>query len=136
MVTVQLQCSYFALSILGLYMRKLIGLLQFSISIATVSAQTLYSRSFGRSQDPPILFLHGGPGSSSVYFEATTAHQLAQQGFFVIIYDRRGEGRSKDQQAKMNYAEAFADLNQIYQTYHLSKTNLIGFSFGGLIATQ
>lgn len=117
-------------------MRIRVGLLLYLISLITVQAQTLYSRAFGWPQDPPVLFLHGGPGSSSVYFEATTAQQLAQRGFFVIIYDRRGEGRSKDLQAKMNFEEAFTDLNQIYQTYKLTKANLIGFSFGGLIATQ
>ena len=67
---------------------------------------------------------------------ATTAQQLADRGFFVIVYDRRGEGRSKDQHAKMNFEEAFADLSRIYQKYNLTKANLIGFSFGGLIATQ
>ena len=106
------------------------------MSLLTVQAQTLYSRAFGRPQDPPIVFLHGGPGSSSVYFEATTAQQLAQRGFFVIVYDRRGEGRSIDSLARMNFEEAFTDLNQIYQIYKLTKANLIGFSFGGLIATQ
>lgn len=106
------------------------------MSLLTLQAQTLYNRAFGRPEDPPIVFLHGGPGSSSVYFEATTARQLAQRGFFVIVYDRRGEGRSKDPKAKMNYEEAFTDLNQIYQIYKLNKANLIGFSFGGLIATQ
>lgn len=117
-------------------MQILVGLLLYLTSLVTVHAQTLYSRSFGRPQDAPILFLHGGPGSSSVYFEATTARQLAQRGFFVIVYDRRGEGRSKDQQAKMNFEEAFTDLNQIYRTYNLTRANLIGFSFGGLIAAQ
>ena len=36
----------------------------------------------------------------------------------------------------MNYTEALADLNQIYRTYNLTRGHLIGFSFGGLIATQ
>lgn len=117
-------------------MRIHIGLFLFLTSISTVSAQILYNRSFGRAEDPPVLFLHGGPGSSSVYFEATTAQRLAQRGFFVIVYDRRGEGRSKDQKAKMNFAEAFTDLNQIYQTYNLTRATLLSFSFGGLIATQ
>ncbi|WP_439557279.1 alpha/beta fold hydrolase, partial [Dyadobacter sp.] len=57
-------------------------------------SQHLYSRSFGSQSNHPIILLHGGPGSSSVYFEATTAQSLADRGFFVIVYDRRGEGRS------------------------------------------
>ncbi|MDR6806607.1 proline iminopeptidase [Dyadobacter sp. BE34] len=100
-----------------------------------VTGQSLYSRAFGKASDEPIIFLHGGPGSSAVYFEATTAQKLADAGFYVIIYDRRGEGRSKDSTARMNYEEFFEDLNTIYQKYHLSRAHLIGFSFGGLVTT-
>ncbi|MBO9617175.1 MAG: alpha/beta hydrolase [Dyadobacter sp.] len=95
----------------------------------------MYSRAFGKASDEPILFLHGGPGSSAVYFEATTAQKLADEGFYVIIYDRRGEGRSRDSTARMNYEEFFEDLNTIYQKYHLNRAHIIGFSFGGLVAT-
>ncbi len=97
--------------------------------------QSLYSRAFGEETGEPIVFLHGGPGSSSVYFEATTARKLADEGFYVIIYDRRGEGRSKDPDAKMNYDEFFQDLNSIYKKYGITQANLIAFSFGGLVAT-
>jgi proline iminopeptidase len=97
--------------------------------------QTLYSRSFGNSKNEPVIFLHGGPSNSSVYFEATTAQKLADKGFYVIIYDRRGDGRSVDKNAKMNFEEAFTDLNSIYAKYGLKRANLIGFSFGGLVTT-
>lgn len=97
------------------------------------TAQSLYSRAFGKPTNIPVIFLHGGPGSSSVYFEATTAQKLADQGFYVIIYDRRGEGRSADTSARMTYDEFFEDLNTIYQTYHLTSAHLMGFSFGGLV---
>lgn len=101
----------------------------------TVQGQSLYSRAFGNAGNEPIIFLHGGPGSSVVYFEATTAQKLADVGFYVIIYDRRGEGRSRDSTASMNYEEFFEDLNSIYEKYHLSRAHLIGFSFGGLVTT-
>ncbi|PSL31226.1 alpha/beta fold hydrolase [Dyadobacter jiangsuensis] len=101
----------------------------------TVQGQSLYSRAFGNAGNEPIIFLHGGPGSSAVYFEATTAQKLADVGFYVIIYDRRGEGRSRDSTASMNYEEFFEDLNSIYEKYHLSRAHLIGFSFGGLVTT-
>ncbi|WP_353723278.1 alpha/beta hydrolase [Dyadobacter sp. 676] len=99
------------------------------------TAQSLYSRAFGKVTDEPIIFLHGGPGSSSVYFEATTAQKLADEGFYVVVYDRRGEGRSKDSTARMTYEEFFEDLNLIYQKYRIPQAHLIGFSFGGLVAT-
>lgn len=107
----------------------------FILTSYLASGQHLYSRTFGKSTSKPIIFLHGGPGSSSVYFETKTARKLANQGFYVIIYDRRGEGRSVDHAAKINYEEAFEDLNSIYKKYGLIQANLLGFSFGGLVTT-
>lgn len=105
------------------------------LTASSAIAQSLYSQAFGKKTDDPVIFLHGGPGSSSVYFEATTAQKLADRGFYVIVYDRRGEGRSGDSTARMNYEEFFEDLNRIYQKYRLSRAHLIGFSFGGLVTT-
>jgi proline iminopeptidase len=109
----------------------------FIFAFPTVSlSQALYSRSFGDKKAHPVIFLHGGPGSSSVFFEATTAQLLADRGFYVIIYDRRGEGRSADGNAEMNFDEAFDDLKGIYKHYNLKKVSLLAFSFGGLVAAQ
>jgi proline iminopeptidase len=105
--------------------------------LATMFAygQSIYTKTFGNSADRPIIFLHGGPGYNCVNFEVTTAPLLANKGFFVIVYDRRGEGRSNDPNAKFNYKETFDDLNAIYQKYSLTKATLIGHSFGGIVAT-
>ncbi len=100
-----------------------------------LGAQTLYTQSYGNSKDVPIIFIHGGPSGNSALFEATTAVRLSQKGFYVIVYDRRGEGRSIDSTATFTYNEAFEDLNWIGEKYHLKSTILIGHSFGGLVAT-
>ena len=99
------------------------------------NAQEIYTKTFGNSKNKPIIFLHGGPGYNSVSFEATTAQKLADAGFYVIVYDRRGEGRSEDKNTKFTFQETFNDLNAIYKKYGLKKANLIGHSFGGIIAT-
>lgn len=105
--------------------------------LATIVAnsQGIYSKTFGNSKDKSIIFLHGGPGYNCVNFEVTTAQQLADKGFFVIVYDRRGEGRSKDPNAKFTFKETFDDLNNLYKEYKLTKSILIGHSFGGVVAT-
>jgi proline iminopeptidase len=95
----------------------------------------LFTRSFGEKTNPAILFLHGGPGYNCANFEATTAQNLANKGFFVIVYDRRGEGRSIDKNAAFTFDQTFADLNSIYAQYELDSANLIGHSYGGVIAT-
>jgi len=116
--------------------RILIVACLFLLLTNVIYANKIYSRTFGKSNAIPVIFLHGGPSNSSVYFEATTAQKLADQGFYVIIYDRRGEGRSADKDAKMNFREAVQDLTAIYRMYNLTKANLISFSFGGLVTAQ
>jgi len=97
--------------------------------------QTMYSKTFGNAKDTPVIFLHGGPGYNCVNFEVTTAQKLADHGFFVIVYDRRGEGRSPDPTATFTFKETFDDLNTLYQNNNLKKAILIGHSFGGVVAT-
>jgi proline iminopeptidase len=99
------------------------------------NAQNVYMKSFGNNINRPIIFLHGGPGYNCASFEATTAQKLADSGFFVIVYDRRGEGRSQDINAKFTFRETFDDLNNIFNHYKLTKSILIGHSFGGVVAT-
>lgn len=97
--------------------------------------QNLYIKTYGNAKNKTIIFIHGGPGGNATLFEGTTAQSLAKQGFYVIAYDRRGEGRSADPNAKFTYNEAFQDLNLIYKKYHLRNAVLLGHSFGGLVAT-
>jgi proline iminopeptidase len=100
-----------------------------------VNGQNLYIKTYGNEKNKPVIFIHGGPSGNATLFEGTTAQNLVDQGFYVIAYDRRGEGRSVDPDAKFTYQEAFLDLNSIYKKYHLKKAVLIGHSFGGLVAT-
>lgn len=107
----------------------------FLLAFFLAKSQNLYIKTYGNKKDKTIIFIHGGPSGNATLFEGTTAQNLADQGFYVIAYDRRGEGRSADPDAKFTYEEAFQDLNSIYKKYHLKKAVLIGHSFGGLVAT-
>ncbi len=118
-----------------LYMRTLSLLLIFFLNVVISFSQTIYSKAFGNPKAKPIIFLHGGPGYNCVNFEVTTAQRLADQGFYVIVYDRRGEGRSTDPKATFTFKETFTDLNGIYKKYKLKKVTIIGHSFGGMVAT-
>lgn len=116
-------------------MKRIIFLALFMLTASLVSAQILYSKAYGDRHDPAIVFIHGGPSGNSTLFESTTAQKLANKGLYVIVYDRRGEGRSIDSTATFTYTEAFNDLNVILQLYNIDKATLIGHSFGGLVAT-
>jgi proline iminopeptidase len=100
-----------------------------------VNGQNLYIKTYGNEKNKPVIFIHGGPSGNATLFEGTTAQNLADQGFYVIAYDRRGEGRSVDPDAKFTYEEAFQDLNFILKKYNLKKVTLLAHSFGGLVAT-
>lgn len=100
------------------------------------SSQTLYIKTYGNKKDTPIIFIHGGPSGNATLFEGSnTAKELSKKGFYVIVYDRRGEGRSIDPNATFTYNEVFQDINTIYKTYNLKKATLLAHSFGGLVAT-
>jgi proline iminopeptidase len=117
-------------------MKRIIFLI-FTLIAFVLNAQTstIYSRAYGKSTNPAVIFIHGGPSGNATLFEATTAQKLADKGLYVIAYDRRGEGRSIDSTATFTYKEAIRDLNEIYKLYNIKKANLIAHSFGGLVGT-
>lgn len=116
-------------------MKTIITTTIFLLVTMVALGQSVYIKTFGNSKDEPIIFLHGGPGYNCANFEATTAQKLADEGYFVIVYDRRGEGRSKDLSAEFTFHETFDDLQSIYSEYSLTSATLIGHSFGGIVAT-
>lgn len=116
-------------------MMKLIQLTMMVLIAPVIYGQSIYVQSFGNENAPPLIFLHGGPGYNSVVFERTIAEDLAKEGFFVITYDRRGEGRSIDDNAKFTFQETVDDLDAILKRFKLEKAALIGHSFGGMVAT-
>jgi proline iminopeptidase len=116
-------------------MSKFFFCVALALSFQSIQSQSLYSVSFGEKKNPAIIFLHGGPGYNCSNFEATTAANLAQKGFYVIVYDRRGEGRSADIKAKFTFDESFNDLQDLYKKYGIEKATLMGHSFGGIVAT-
>jgi proline iminopeptidase len=117
-------------------MRKILLLFCVIISLITkAQTSTIYSKAYGQSNHPAIIFIHGGPRGNSTLFEGTTAEKLAKKGFYVIVYDRRGEGRSIDTTATFTYQEAIQDLNDLYQIYAFKKATIIAHSFGGLVGT-
>ncbi|MDR0262347.1 MAG: alpha/beta hydrolase [Sphingobacterium sp.] len=73
-----------------------------SLVVNAETGRTIYSKSYGQRKDPAIIFIQGGPSGNSTLFAGTTAETLASKGFYVIVYDRRGEGRSIDSTAKLS----------------------------------
>ena len=104
----------------GIKMKKILVLFAIIISTTAVNSQSIYSKAFGNPNDKPLIYLHGGPGYNSAGFEVTTAQKLSENGFYVITYDRRGEGRSPDKNSKFTFNETFDDINLIYDKFNLT----------------
>lgn len=103
------------------------------LQLPSAIGQNIYLRTFGDSSSIPIIFLHGGPGYNCSSFEITTAQKLADEGYYVVVYDRRGEGRSGEM-AAYTFEQTHSDLLGIMDSLHLGSANFLGHSFGGMVA--
>ena len=83
---------------------------------------------------PPLMILHGGPGSTHDYFLPYLL-PLAKDRQLVLI-DERGSGRSQTLTDHTEYnLEAMAeDVEAVRVALALGKMDLLGHSFGGLLA--
>jgi len=87
----------------------------------------LYVRDWG--QGHPIVLIHGWPLSGESWEHQALA--LAEAGFRVIAYDRRGFGRSDQPYDGYDYDTFADDLAAIMQDRALDDVTLVGFSMGG-----
>jgi proline iminopeptidase len=83
----------------------------------------------------PILVLHGGPGLGYTYLRDDLAGVLGYD-FRLIFYDQRGAGMSTgaDDPSKLNMATYVADVEGVCDALGLGAVNVMGHSFGGLLA--
>ena len=95
----------------------------------------LYVRVAGSGK--PCLFVHGGPGSTSYYYEAMAGAPIIEQQMQMIYYDQRGSGRS-DSAANRDYSlnRMVKDMEEIRDYLKIEKWALMGHSFGGILITN
>ncbi len=77
----------------------------------------------------PVVLIHGWPLDSDMWSEQ--AVYLAERGYRVIAYDRRGFGRSSQPWQGYDYDTLAADLNALMEKLDLRDAALVGFSMGG-----
>lgn len=88
-------------------------------------------------QNPPIIFLHGGPGG---YIHSSIIEQmriLAQSGYDIYLYDQIGSGLSDrlDKPKDYSFYRHVRDLKEIVTSkINTPKVIIIGQSFGSQIA--
>lgn len=97
-----------------------------------VNGVELYYKILGQGE--PVMILHGGPGLDHTYLLPQMA-QLARD-YQLIFYDQRATGRSSGNPdaASITIDNFVEDLEGLRQTLNLDKMNLMGHSWGGLLA--
>ena len=85
---------------------------------------------------PPILLIHGGPGSTSDILEPLA--DLAASGRQVVFYDQLGAGRSdRTHNPALWTIDTFVDEVQAVRDHlGLDELHLFGHSWGGMLALE
>lgn len=97
--------------------------------ISTKDGVQLYYKDWGPRDGEVVVFSHGWPLNSDSW-EAQMLF-LADKGYRVVAYDRRGHGRSS-QPWEGNDMDHYADdLATVIETLDLRDVTLVGFSTGG-----
>ncbi|HVN75089.1 MAG TPA: proline iminopeptidase-family hydrolase [Thermoanaerobaculaceae bacterium] len=92
----------------------------------------IYTVTIGRGA--PLVVLHGGPGASHDYFLPYLL-PLARSNRLVFI-DERGSGKSEklEDPARYTVGAMVEDIEAVRVALGLGKINLLGHSFGGVLA--
>jgi pimeloyl-ACP methyl ester carboxylesterase len=95
--------------------------------IRTQDGTDLYVKDWGAGR--PVVLIHGWPLSADSWDDQ--AMMLAEAGFRVIAYDRRGFGRSSQPWNGYDYNTLADDLAAVIEQNQLRDATLVGFSMGG-----
>jgi non-heme chloroperoxidase len=96
--------------------------------IKTRDGHDIYVKEWGKGD--PVVLIHGWPLSSDSWDAQALA--IAQAGYRVIAYDRRGFGRSEQPWNGYDYDTLADDLADVLSALDASsRITLVGFSMGG-----
>lgn len=100
----------------------------------TVGGASIYYATFGDPQNPPVILLHGGLGTSDHWSNQIPA--LVEADLRPIAIDSRGQGRSTRTQEPASYAAMANDVLAIMDELQIDKAAFVGWSDGGEIALK
>ncbi|MFA6951385.1 MAG: alpha/beta hydrolase [Lentimicrobiaceae bacterium] len=103
------------------------------MSIMTSDSVKLYVHVKGEGM--PCLFIHGGPGQGSNYWEKL-AGDMGEKHFKMIYLDQRGCGRSSSP-VSGNYTiqRMIMDFEEVRKVLDIKEWLIMGHSFGGILQT-
>ena len=89
----------------------------------------IHVRDMADGQGAPVILIHGWPLNGDMFEYQIVA--LAEAGFRVITYDRRGFGRSSHSASGYTYDRFADDLADVIAAIGVERVSLVGFSMGG-----
>ena len=95
--------------------------------LSTKDGTNLYYKDWGTGR--PVVMIHGWPLSADSWDDH--AMPIAEEGYRVIAYDRRGFGRSEQPFNGYDYNTLSEDLHAVLTELDLDGATLVGFSMGG-----
>jgi len=96
-------------------------------TIKTADGTQIYYKDWGTGK--PVLFSHGWPLDADMW--DNQLNFLAEKGYRVIAFDRRGFGRSDQPWTGYDYDTFASDINELITSLDLQNVTLVGFSMGG-----
>lgn len=101
-----------------------------------INGTQLHVETFGNSENPVILFIHGGPGSD---YRSLLRLRDLQDEYFLVFWDQKGAGLSKRHDPDEISVDIYiAELDAMigrYQRHTADKVNIFAHSWGAQIAT-
>ena len=82
----------------------------------------------------PLIVLHGGPEFDHSYLRP--GMDMLADSFHLIYYDQRGPGRSSGECENISVESEIADLENIREHLQLEQINLLGHSWGAILAME
>ncbi len=99
-----------------------------------INNHQLYVESHGFKNDPVVVFLHHGLGSTRAWRGQIPA--FVEAGYRIIAYDRWGYGQSEPRPHLdvPGFEDDLADLEETLKRLNVQRSTLIGHSDGGTLA--
>lgn len=101
--------------------------------IMIIDGKEVYVETYGKIENPPIAFLHGGPGTSCV--EQAEMAELLGEKCFIVSFDQYGVMRSGaiEKNEIFGMKEHVIQIEGIREALGIEKWSLLGHSYGGML---
>lgn len=99
--------------------------------LETTDGKKIFYETYGSRSSVPLLLLHGIGADHNMW--EPQIHTYPEQGFFLIVPDLRGHGKS-DKVDSLSMKDWSRDLAELMDELGIKKTAVAGVSMGGIIA--